>query len=48
MQPTWEEEYGLDAEVKPFEEFFTTDPNNETGFVDMMVGGAAVAGVDAA
>jgi len=35
LEPTWEEEYANEPyEVKPFEEFFSQDPDNETGFVN--------------
>ncbi|KAF5829572.1 hypothetical protein DUNSADRAFT_15887 [Dunaliella salina] len=32
--PTWEEEYGIDPEVKPFDEFFQRDPDQAAAFVD--------------
>uniref|UniRef100_A0A7S3QKF1 Ribosomal protein S21 n=1 Tax=Dunaliella tertiolecta TaxID=3047 RepID=A0A7S3QKF1_DUNTE len=32
--PTWEEEYGIDPEVKPFDEFYQRDPEVAASFVD--------------
>lgn len=29
IEPTWEELYGEDMEVKPFDEFFSRDPDSE-------------------
>jgi hypothetical protein len=37
--PTWEEEYGIDPEVKPFDEFYQRDPESTARFVtDFLVG----------